>query len=56
MDRPEIPAFQYFRGVLWMVCLIPFCRCLHLERYLRRAVCLVRVESNFLQWERQRTG
>ena len=23
MQRPEIPAFQYFRGVLWMVCLIP---------------------------------
>jgi hypothetical protein len=23
MDRPEIPAFQYFRGVLWMLCLIP---------------------------------
>ena len=24
MKRPEIPAFQYFRGVLWMLCLIPF--------------------------------
>jgi hypothetical protein len=23
MKRPEIPAFQYFRGVLWMLCLIP---------------------------------
>lgn len=23
MDRPEIPAFQYFRGILWMLCLIP---------------------------------
>lgn len=23
MDRPEIPAFQYFRGVLWMLCLVP---------------------------------
>jgi hypothetical protein len=23
MDRPEIPAFQYFRGFLWMLCLIP---------------------------------
>jgi hypothetical protein len=23
MDRPEIPVFQYFRGILWMLCLIP---------------------------------
>lgn len=23
MDRPEILVFQYFRGVLWMLCLIP---------------------------------
>lgn len=23
MIKPEIPAFQYFRGVLWLVCLIP---------------------------------
>jgi hypothetical protein len=23
MDRPEIPIFQYFRGVLWMLCLVP---------------------------------
>jgi hypothetical protein len=23
MGRPEMPAFQYFRGVLWMLCLIP---------------------------------
>ena len=23
MDRPEVPVFQYFRGVLWMLCLVP---------------------------------
>ena len=23
MDRPEILVFQYFRGILWMLCLIP---------------------------------
>jgi hypothetical protein len=23
MDRPEFPVFQFFRGILWMVCLIP---------------------------------
>jgi hypothetical protein len=23
MDRPEIPVFQYFRGVLWILCLVP---------------------------------
>jgi hypothetical protein len=23
MERPEIPVFQYFRGVLWMLCLMP---------------------------------
>ena len=23
MDSPEIPAFQYFRGFLWILCLIP---------------------------------
>jgi hypothetical protein len=23
MDRPEFPIFQYFRGFLWLVCLIP---------------------------------
>jgi hypothetical protein len=23
MDRPEFPVFQYFRGFLWMLCLIP---------------------------------
>ncbi len=23
MDRPELPVFQYFRGFLWLVCLIP---------------------------------
>jgi hypothetical protein len=23
MDRRELPAFQYFRGALWMLCLIP---------------------------------
>lgn len=26
MDRPEILVFQYFRGVLWMLCLIPLFR------------------------------
>ena len=23
MDRLEIPVFQYFRGILWMLCLVP---------------------------------
>jgi hypothetical protein len=23
MAKPEFPAFQYFRGVLWMLCLVP---------------------------------
>jgi hypothetical protein len=23
MQRPELPTFQYFRGVLWMLCLVP---------------------------------
>jgi hypothetical protein len=23
MDRPEVPVFQYFRAVLWMLCLVP---------------------------------
>lgn len=23
MDRPELPVFQYFRGILWMLCLVP---------------------------------
>jgi hypothetical protein len=23
MERPELPAFQYFRGALWMLCLVP---------------------------------
>ncbi len=23
MQRPELPVFQYFRGVLWLLCLIP---------------------------------
>jgi hypothetical protein len=23
MARPELPVFQYFRGVLWLLCLIP---------------------------------
>ena len=23
MQKPELPVFQYFRGVLWMLCLIP---------------------------------
>jgi len=23
MAKPELPAFQYFRGVLWMLCLVP---------------------------------
>ena len=23
MDRPEILVFQYFRGILWMLCLVP---------------------------------
>jgi hypothetical protein len=23
MGRPELPVFQYFRGVLWILCLIP---------------------------------
>jgi len=23
MERPELPIFQYFRGILWMLCLIP---------------------------------
>jgi hypothetical protein len=23
MGKPELPAFQYFRGVLWILCLIP---------------------------------
>ncbi len=23
MERPEMPVFQYFRGILWMLCLIP---------------------------------
>jgi hypothetical protein len=23
MQKPELPVFQYFRGVLWMLCLLP---------------------------------
>jgi hypothetical protein len=23
MQRPELPVFQYFRGILWILCLIP---------------------------------
>jgi hypothetical protein len=23
MQKPELPAFQYFRGVLWLLCLVP---------------------------------
>jgi hypothetical protein len=23
MTKPEFPAFQYFRGVMWMLCLVP---------------------------------
>jgi hypothetical protein len=23
MNKPEFPAFQYFRGVLWLLCLVP---------------------------------
>lgn len=23
MERPEIPVFQYFRGILWLLCLVP---------------------------------
>ncbi len=23
MDKPELPVFQYFRGVLWILCLVP---------------------------------
>ena len=23
MQRPEFPVFQYFRGVLWVLCLVP---------------------------------
>jgi hypothetical protein len=23
MSRPELPVFQYFRGILWLLCLIP---------------------------------
>jgi hypothetical protein len=23
MVKPELPVFQYFRGVLWILCLIP---------------------------------
>lgn len=23
MDRPELPVFQYFRGILWVLCLVP---------------------------------
>ena len=23
MGRPELPVFQYFRGMLWVLCLIP---------------------------------
>ncbi len=23
MDKPELPVFQYFRGILWLLCLIP---------------------------------
>jgi hypothetical protein len=23
MGRPEMPVFQYFRGILWMLCLVP---------------------------------
>jgi hypothetical protein len=26
MERPESPVFQYFRGVLWMLCLVPLFR------------------------------
>lgn len=26
MARPEFPVFQYFRGVLWLLCLIPLFR------------------------------
>lgn len=23
MSKPELPAFQYFRGILWLLCLVP---------------------------------
>jgi hypothetical protein len=23
MGKPELPVFQYFRGILWILCLIP---------------------------------
>lgn len=26
MDKPELPVFQYFRGFLWILCLIPLFR------------------------------
>lgn len=26
MAKPELPVFQYFRGVMWMLCLIPLLR------------------------------
>jgi hypothetical protein len=26
MQKPEIPVFQYFRGVLWLLCLVPLFR------------------------------
>ena len=26
MAHPEFPAFQYFRGILWLLCLIPLFR------------------------------
>jgi hypothetical protein len=26
MQRPELPVFQYFRGILWLLCLVPLFR------------------------------
>ena len=26
MNMPELPVFQYFRGILWVLCLIPLFR------------------------------
>lgn len=26
MEKPELPVFQYFRGILWLLCLVPLFR------------------------------